>query len=115
MASYLLCADHAIGSLIPAGTVVSDQPGTPGAAQIPVGWVPTPYADAQDADGVANMYAAGVQLPGGSVLLKIVPKCRWVPDPNGGPGNPFRQFVLSGPLAVGLAFQQLTAPRGQYP
>jgi hypothetical protein len=115
MASYLLCADHAFGSVIPAGTVVSDQPGTAGAQQIPVGWPPTPYADPLDAGGVANMYSAGVQLPGGSVPLKIVPKCRWVVDPNAGPGNPYRQFILSGPLAVGLPFQQLTGTRGQYP
>jgi hypothetical protein len=63
------------------------------------------------------MYAAGVQLPGGSVPLKIVPKCRWIVNPTatGGPSNPCREFILSGPLAAGLAFQQLTAPRGQYP
>jgi hypothetical protein len=117
MATYLLCADHAFGDVVPAGTVVSDQPGTPGAVQIPGGWIPTPYCDPLDAGAVANMYAAGVQLPGGSVMLKIVPKCRWVPNPNadGGPTNPYREYILSGPLAAGLAFQQLTAPRGQYP
>ena len=114
MATYLLCADHAFGSVIPAGTVVSDQPG---AQQIPPNWVPTPYADPLDAGAVANVYAAGVQLPGGSVPLKIVPKCRWIPNPNatGGPTNPYREFILSGPLAAGLAFQQLTGTRGQYP
>jgi hypothetical protein len=114
MATYLLCADHAFGDVVPAGTVVSDQPGTPGTQQIPVGWIPTPYCDPLTSDAVANVYAVGVQLPGGSVPLKIVPKTRWVVDPNGGSGNPYRQFVLSG-LGVGLPFQQLTAPRGQYP
>ena len=115
MATYLLCADHAFGSVIPAGTVVSDQPGTAGAQQIPPGWIPTPYADPLTVDAVANFAAAGVQLPGGSVLLKTVPATRWIVDPNAGPGNPYRQYVLSGPLGVGVPMQQLTGTRGQYP
>ena len=59
--------------------------------------------------------AAGVQLIGSCVRMSSLPACRWVTDPNAGPGNPFRQYVISGPLGVRQVMQQLLGTRGAYP
>jgi hypothetical protein len=113
MATYKLCADHVFpGSVfVPAGTIVSDLPG----GVLPPAFPPTPYMDALDADAVTQMAAAGVQLIGSCVRMSSVPVCRWVTDPNAGPGNPYRQYVISGPLGVGQMMQQLIGTRGSYP
>jgi hypothetical protein len=113
VARYRLCADHVFpGSVfVPAGTIVSDEPG----GQLPPRYQPTPYMDALDLDAVAQVAAAGVQLIGSCVRMSSVPACRWVTDPNAGPGNPYRQYVISGPLGVGLPMQQLLGTRGAYP
>jgi hypothetical protein len=112
MATYKLCADHVFpGSVfVPAGTIVSDEPG----GVLPPGYEPTPYMDCQDADAVTQMAAAGVQLIGSCVRMSSVPICRWIIDPAAGPGNPYRQYVISGPLGVGQPMQQLIGTRGAY-
>jgi len=66
MASYRLLEDHWLsspggGMLVPAGSIVSDQPPNP---TIPVGWTPTPNVDPLDASAVTAFYAQGPVKPG---------------------------------------------------
>lgn len=109
MAKYRLLADHVVniagGSLLQAGSIVTE------GVEVPVGFIPTPYCDPLDQDGANKLFAAGVKLPG---LIRSpwsyisAPTCRWIPNPNPtAPGNPYREYVLSGPLGVGLGFQQV--------
>ena len=115
MAKYRLCADHVFpGSLhLPAGTIVSDQPGVPGTKHIPAGWIPTAYSDPLDADAVSQFHAAGVQLPGGSTRMASVPATRWVANPTAKPGNRTREYVLVG-QGKGLPMRQMFRG-GQHP
>ena len=102
--------------LLPTGTVFSDLPGDQVPQGCPTAYVPTPYMEPLNADAVAQFWAAGVQLPGGSVPLRLGrPATMWVVDPAAGPGNPYRQYVISGPLGAGLPMQQQIGTRGVYP
>ena len=111
MAQYRLLADHFVNNaFLPAGSIVSD---TGGGAQLPNGWVPTPYCDPQDADGAQKFFNAGVRLPGlirsqWTFVNIAPPTTKWVPNPNptGGAGNPYREYVLTG-LGAGLGFAQV--------
>ena len=99
MAQYRLLADHFVNNVfLPAGSIVSD---SGGGAQLPNGWVPTPYCDPQDADGAQKFFNAGVKLPG---LIRshwagvsiAPPTTRWVPNPNptGGAGKSLSRVRL---------------------
>ena len=91
-----------------AGSVVTD---TGHGAQLPNGFVPTSYCDPLDADAVTKFYNAGPQIPR---LIRAQwtgvpvgpPVTYWKPDPNASPGNPSRQYVLTG-LGAALPFLQL--------
>src|SRR4029077_1596369 len=99
----------ASGTPIPAGSIVSDEPG----GQLPSGYIPTPYMDPLDADAVSKFAAAGIQLPGSCCRLMRTPATRWVVDPNATAGNPYRQYVMTG-LGAGLPMRQLPLARGCY-
>ena len=88
--------------LLPAGTVFSDLPGDPVPQGCPTGTVPSPYWEPLNADAVAQFYAAGPMIPGGSVPLRLGRAVtRWVlVDPN------TREYALIG-LGAGLPFRQL--------
>lgn len=109
MATYRLLADHFVNNaFLPAGSIVGD---TGGGAQLPSGYVPTPYMDPLDSDGARKFFNAGVRLPG---LIRTQwtgvniapPITKWVPNPNAAPGNPYREYVLTG-LGAGLGFAQV--------
>jgi hypothetical protein len=124
MAIYLLLADHFVpgagGVYLTAGSVVTD---TGPGAQLPPAWIPTPYVDPQDTDAVAKFWAAGPVLPGLGLLRQRwsnVPVPRpftyWIPNPNptGGNGNIYREYILTG-LGAGLPFQQALMRGGPAP
>jgi hypothetical protein len=117
LAKYRLLADHFVGGaggrFLQGGSIVTE------GVEVPTGWVPTPYCDPLDMDGVNKFYGAGVKLPG---LIRTVwngltiqpPVTRWIADPNASPGNPYRQFVLTG-LGASLPFAQFGNSGGQAP
>jgi hypothetical protein len=109
MAKYRLLADHyAGGALLQAGSTIVE------GVDVPTGWAPTPYTEPLDQDAANKFFAQGVKLPG---LLRPQfvgvsippPTCKWIPNPNptGGPLNPYREWILAGPLGVGLGSQQI--------
>jgi hypothetical protein len=122
MALWRALADIAPGAnwpYISAGTMFSDLPGQSAPQMVPTNCPPNAYFEPLDADALAKFYAAGPWLPGGSVPIRVGQAVtRWVVDPNAAPGNPYRQFVLTG-LGAGLPFMQLgvnaAAFGGQYP
>jgi hypothetical protein len=109
MATYFALADiiGPGGSYITAGQTFTD-------ANAP-GWIPaTPMLDPLDAPAVQAYWAVGPQLPG-LIRTQFVgnsvrqPITYWIPNPNPTlPGNPGREYVLTGPIAaaLGLGFQQ---------
>jgi hypothetical protein len=59
-ASYLLLVPHYIGgSLLPAGTIVTE------GGAIPIGWVPTAAVDPLNAQAIQNYFNAGPQSVAG--------------------------------------------------
>lgn len=107
MARYRLLAQHYAGlGLLEAGQIITE------GVEVPNGFAPTPYCEPLDQDAANKFFAQGVKLPG---LIRSVwervsippPVTFWKPDPNAAPGNPNRQFILSGPFGVGLGFAQI--------
>jgi hypothetical protein len=106
MAKWRALADLYQGRYIPAGTIFTDVIGDP-AQMIGGNYVPSAYFEPLDAAAVAIFYATGPQLTGGSVPIVVSPPAtKWIADPNGGVGNPYRQYVLTG-LGAGMPMQQL--------
>ena len=118
-------AGHNLGKnwgQVQAGTILTDQPpvpniptnSSPPAAVGPFGWPPA----------VTAFWNAGVQLLwfgffaqqwNGITLSYLQSRSLESSTPTAGPGNPYRQFVLAGPLAVGLPMVQLLGTRGVQP
>lgn len=120
MARYRALQDIDLGGNWPqvqAGTILTDQPPVP---NIPVGWSPPAAAEPLDGPALTAFYNAGVQFVG---LIRsqwnginiVPPVTFWKVDPTAAPGNPYRQFVLAGPLAAGLPMVQLIGTRGVQP
>jgi hypothetical protein len=104
------CVDQN-GVYYQAGTIAStaDVGGT-----LPSNYVPPAASEPLDAAGASAFFAAGVRL------LPLIrqqwtgipvnpPTCFWIPRPNptGGALNPFREYILSGSLGVGLGWRQI--------
>ena len=113
------CVD-ANGIYYQAGTIAStaDVGGT-----LPTNFIPPPAVEPLDQSAAIAFFAAGVRLFS-NIRPQFVgvnippPTCKWVPNPNPtAPGNPYREWVLAGPLGVGLGFQQIGAGQntGQAP
>lgn len=120
MATYRALADIDLGKNWPqvqAGTILTDQPPVP---NIPVGWSPPGAVEPLDAGAVTAFWNAGVQFPGGPIRPQwsgvsiSPPTTKWIVDPAASPGNPYRQYVLSG-LGAGLGMVQLLGTRGVQP
>jgi hypothetical protein len=122
MAIWRALADIAPGAnwpYISAGTVFSDLPGQSAPWMVPTNYPPNAYFEPLDADALAKFYIAGPYLPGGSVPIRVAQAAtRWVPYAGAPPGNPYRQFSLTG-LGLALAPLQLAVNGacfgGQYP
>jgi hypothetical protein len=79
-------------------------------------FIPPPAVEPLDAAAAVAYFAAGVRFFS-NIRPQFVgqnippPICKWIPNPNptGGPLNPFREYIVAGPLGVGLGFQQIGA------
>jgi hypothetical protein len=84
------------GTVLTAGQVVTD---TGPGAQLPASFTPNGCCDAQDADGVNKVWAAGPIVP--TIDLFTPPPTTWW-KPVAGTANPNRLYKLTGALAAGL-------------
>jgi len=98
MARYRALADISLGGnwpFVQAGDILFSGPG----GNIPEDFKPPGCVEPLDAEAVAAFHAQSPQWPG---MIRVAPpKTKWIPDPSAGPGNPYRQHVLSG-LGAGL-------------
>jgi hypothetical protein len=91
-----IVVNSANGTVLVAGQTVTD---TGPGAQLPAGFIPNGCCDAQDADGVNKMWAAGPIQP--TINLFTPPPTTWW-KPVVGTATPNRLYKLTGPLAAGL-------------
>jgi len=112
MATYRALQDIDLGKnwgQVQAGTILTDQGPVP---NIPANWSPPAAVDPLDGPAVTAFWNAGVQLLGlvrqqWNGINVAPPVTFWKVDPTAGPGNPYRQFVLAGPLGAGMPMKQL--------
>jgi hypothetical protein len=104
------CVDRN-GIYYQAGTIAStaDVGGT-----LPTNFIPPPAVEPLDQAAANAFFAAGVKLfslirPQWTGIPVTPPTCKWIPNPNptGGPTNPYREWILAGPLGAGLGFAQI--------